>query len=376
MTITRTLESKIKERFHSGRAIILYGARRVGKTTLIKTISEKLEKVAYFNADLATDRDLWAAKSLDYLRTVLKDYKFIIIDEAQNIPDIGQVLKILVDNFPDVQVIATGSSSFDLTQKAGEPLTGRKWEFNLYPLTFYEIMQHYGLLEARRKLEQILTFGSYPEILLKPQYAEDILLELVSSYLLKDVFAWAGIKKPDKIFTLLKALAYQVGSQVSYSELSRLTGLDSTTVERYIDLLEKNFVVFRLSPFSRNLRKELKKAKKIYFWDVGIRNAIIQDFSAFGVRQPEEQGKLWENFVISEIIKHERHSGGKANFYFWRTRDGAEVDLLRVANGQIYAYEMKLHKRARLPQSFVEAYKPAGFQNVTLENFDELWIGE
>ncbi len=376
MTITRTLESKIKERFHSGRAIILYGARRVGKTTLIKTISEKLEKVAYFNADLATDRDLWAAKSLDYLRAVLKDYKFIVIDEAQNIPDIGQVLKILVDNFPDVQVIATGSSSFDLTQKAGEPLTGRKWEFNLYPLTFYEIMQHYGLLEARRKLEQILTFGSYPEVLLKPQYAEDILLELVSSYLLKDVFAWAGIKKPDKIFTLLKALAYQVGSQVSYSELSRLTGLDSTTVERYIDLLEKNFVVFRLSPFSRNLRKELKKAKKIYFWDVGIRNAIIQDFSAFGVRQPEEQGKLWENFVISEIIKHERHSGGKANFYFWRTRDGAEVDLLRVANSQIYAYEIKLHKRARLPQSFVDAYKPANFQNVTLENFDELWIGE
>ncbi len=376
MTITRTLESKIKERFHSGRAIILYGARRVGKTTLIKTISEKLEKVAYFNADLATDRDLWAAKSLDYLRAVLKDYKFIVIDEAQNIPDIGQVLKILVDNFPGVQIIATGSSSFDLTQKAGEPLTGRKWEFNLYPLTFYEIMQHYGILEARRKLEQILTFGCYPEVLLKPQYAEDILLELISSYLLKDVFAWAGIKKPDKIFTLLKALAYQVGSQVSYSELSRLTGLDSTTVERYIDLLEKNFVVFRLSPFSRNLRKELKKAKKIYFWDVGIRNAIIQDFSVFGVRQPEEQGKLWENFVISEIIKHERHSGGKANFYFWRTKDGAEVDLLRVANGQIYAYEMKLHKRARLPQSFVDAYKPTGFQNVTLENFDELWIGE
>ncbi len=376
MTITRTLENKILERLHSGRAIILYGARRVGKTTLIKTISQKLERVAYFNADLATDRDLLAAKSLDYLRAVLKDYKFIVIDEAQNIPNVGQILKVLVDNFPDVQVIATGSSSFNLTNKTGEPLTGRKWEFNLYPLTFYEIMRHYGLLTARRKLEHILTFGSYPEVLLKPQYAEDILTELVSSYLLKDVFAWAGIKKPDKIFTLLKALAYQVGSQVAYSELSRLTGIDSTTVERYIDILEKNFVVFRLPPYSRNLRKELKKARKIFFWDVGIRNTIIQDFSAFGVRQPEEQGKLWENFVISELVKHDRHLNRKSAFYFWRTKDGAEVDLLRVVDNQIYAYEMKLHKKAKLPPSFVKAYNPAIFKNVTLDNFDELWLGE
>ncbi len=188
----------------------------------------------------------------------------------------------------------------------------------------------------------------------------------------KSLLFWSVIvKKPGEIFTILKSLVYEIGSQVSYSELSRLIGIDGATVERYIDLLEKNFVVFRLSPFSRNQSRELKKAK---IWDVGMRNVIIQDFSALGVRQLEEQGKLWENFVISEIIKHERHSGGRANFYFWHTRDGSEVDLLRMVNGRIYAYEMKLYKRAKLPPSFVNAYKPVAFQNITFENFDELWL--
>ncbi len=374
MVIERSLEQKIIERFGHGRVIIIYGPRRVGKTTLVKKVMEGREDVAYFNADIATDRDIWTVRSLDYLRAVLKKYMFIVIDEAQNIPDVGLVLKVLVDNFPDIQVIATGSSSFDIINRAGEPLTGRKWEFTLFPLTYSEIAENYGHLEASRMLERLLSFGTYPEVVVKPEFAEDMLIELVNSYLLKDVFAWVGIKKPDKLMVLLKALAYQVGSQVSYSEISRLTRMDVSTVERYIDLLEKNFVLFRLTSFNRNLRNELRKSRKIYFWDNGVRNAIIQDFRQFSLRPPEEQGRLWENFVISEIIKHNRYFDRNSAFYFWRTKDGAEVDLVKVKGNSINAYEIKLHKKANLPASFRQAYNPESFVTVTIDNFDELWV--
>ena len=373
MYIRRTIAQMITKRFFQRRIIILYGPRRVGKTTLVKEIISSLPNARYFNADLINDREIWKPKSVDYLKQIVRDYKYIVIDEAQNIPDTGLLLKVLVDNFPDVQFIATGSSSFDLQNTAGEPLTGRKWQFFLYPFTYNELVKGLGVFGAKNKLDTILTYGLYPEVVLQPGQAEDILLELINSYLLKDVFAWGNIKKPDKLINLLKALAYQTGSTVSYNELSNLTGLNVETVERYVDVLEKNFIIFRLMPFSRNLRGEIKKQRKIYFWDIGIRNAIIGQFEPFDTLSPQEKGQIWENFVISEMLKLSSNYNDKTQFFFWRTKDGAEIDLIAVKSKQIFAYEIKLHKSARLPRSFLK-YTPAKFDVIRFDNFEDFLV--
>jgi len=373
MYIRRTLANRIESKFFRRRMIVLYGPRRVGKTTLVKEIIRNRQDAGYFNADLINEREIWKPKSVEYLKQIVAGHKVIVIDEAQNIPDVGLVLKVLVDNFPDVQFIATGSSSFDLQNTAGEPLTGRKWQFFLYPFSFDELVKAFGLFEAKSKLDTILTFGLYPETILNPTEAKEILSELISSYLLKDVFAWGNIKKSDKLMNLLKALAYQIGSTVSYKKLSNLTGLDVGTVERYIDILEKNFIIFRLLPFGGNLRGEIKKQRKVFFWDIGVRNAIIGQFLPFDTLSPQERGRIWENFIISEMIKLANNYGEDTQFYFWRTKDGAEVDLVAINSGRIFAYEIKLGKTARLPRSFVK-YKPAGFEVIRLDNFAEFLI--
>ena len=373
MLVSRTLEKHIKEKLGKGRVIIIYGARRVGKTTLIKQLTAELDNVIYFNGDLLPDRQLWQNQtSLEYLHTIVKNYQYIVIDEAQNIPGIGRTLKILVDYFPDKQIIATGSSSFELFGQIDEPLTGRKWQFILYPFSYDELAQATGLWETHKKLNFFLTYGLYPEVVLNPTDAQDILLELVSSYLLKDILAWQGIKKSDKLITLLKALAFQIGQLISYNELANISGLDISTVEKYINLLEKSFVIFRLMPFSKNLRNELKRRRKIYFTDIGIRNAIINDFTDFSLRSDREKGAIWENFIISEMIKNNNNHRRNSSFYFWRTKDKAEIDLLEIKNNNIKAYEIKLKKKAKMPASF-SIYNPE-FHNITVDNFESFLL--
>ena len=372
--IQRILGETIKKRLHKGKAIILMGARQVGKTTLIKDLFNESDETLWLNGDEVDVQALFENVSSTQLKHVFGNKKYVIIDEAQRIKDIGLRLKLITDQLPEIQLIATGSSSFELANLVNEPLTGRKWEYKMYPISFAEMVNHHGLLDEKRLLSHRLVYGYYPDVVNNPGNEKEILKQLSDSYLYKDILMWEQIKKPEKLLKLLQALAFQVGSQVSYSELGQICGLDSKTVEKYIILLEQCFVIFRLGSFSRNLRNELKNSKKIYFYDNGIRNALIADFSLAEMRQ--DIGALWENFVISERKKKLDYSSIWKNSWFWRTTDPKEIDYIEEGDGQIQAFEVKWNPNAKykFPKRFLENYSGSTIQIVHRDNIEEFLL--
>ena len=372
--IKRSLEETIVKKLWQGKAIIIMGARQVGKTTLLKEIFGDNDDVMWLNGDEQDTRALFENISATRLKYIFGDKKIIVIDEAQRIEDVGLRLKLITDQIKDVQLIATGSSSFDLANKVNEPLTGRKWEYQMYPLSFGEMVSYHGLLEEKRLLPHRLVYGYYPDVVTHPGNEMEVLRQLSESYLYKDLFEWDRIKKSEKLVKLLQALAFQVGSEVSYNELGQLCDIDPKTVERYVTLLEQSYIVFRLGSFSRNLRNELKSSRKIYFYDNGIRNAVIANFTIAETRP--DIGALFENFVVSERMKLINNNRLWHNFWFWRTSSLQEIDLIEETNGQLYAYEFKWNpKRSyKFPKSFVDNYQGALCKLISRENVEDFLL--
>lgn len=372
--IHRTLENIVRTKQNTGKAIILMGARQVGKTTLIKDLFNGSDEMIWFNGDELDVQNLFENVSSTRLRSIFGNKKYVVIDEAQRIKDIGLKLKLITDELPEIQIFATGSSSFDLANKVSEPLTGRKWEYKMYPISFGEMVQHHGLLSEKRLLSHRLIYGYYPDVINNPGDEREILKQLSDSYLYKDILMWEQIKKPEKLLKLLQAIAFQVGSLVSYSELGQICGLDSKTVEKYVVLLEQCFVIFRLGSFSRNLRNELKNSKKIYFYDNGIRNAIIANFSLAENRS--DIGALWENFIISERQKKLEYDKIWRNSWFWRTTDQKEIDYIEEGDGQIHAFEFKWNPSAKykVPKAFLENYPNSIFSVISPENMENFLL--
>ena len=373
--VHRVLEDKIPELLGNGKAIVVMGARQVGKSTLLESLFRPQEDVLWMNGDDMDVQELFAQMTSSRLRALLGSSKTLIIDEAQRIPDIGLRLKLITDQIKEVQVVATGSSSFLLASKVNESLMGRKREFQMFPLSFGEMVAHASLLDELRLIPHRMVYGYYPEVVSNPGNEAVILKELSNSFLYKDILAIEGINKPDKLVRLLKALAFQIGSQVSYNEVGQLVGLDSKTVERYVDILEKSFIIFRLNSFSRNLRNELKSSRKIYFWDLGVRNAIIGNLAQTENRA--DTGALWENYVISERLKRLSYDDRLAQYWFWRTQQQKEIDYLEEENGRLCAYEFKWNDKkaaCRVPESFAKAYPEASFQVITPKNADEFLL--
>ena len=369
--IKRELESILKKQFFKGKVLVLYGARQTGKTTLLKElIKEFPDDSVYLNCDQPNIAAQLSNKTSEELNFLTGNKKIIFIDEAQRVENIGLSLKLLIDNYPEKQIVATGSSSFDLVNKINEPLTGRKFEYHLSPFSLRELLPKYqNLLTLSAHLEQRIIYGMYPDVVENLSDTKEILFNLTTSYLYKDVFEWQQIRKPDLIIKLLKAIALQLGNEVSYYELSKILGVSKETIISYISLLEKAFVVFRLGAFNRNLRTELSKKIKIYFWDTGIRNALINSFNPLSDRQ--DVGALWENFMISERFKHNEIAGKYSSSYFWRTTTQQEIDYIEEYDGMLHAYEFKWNKRkkAKLPRSFNTAYPENSFEIINRENF-------
>ncbi|PCI25164.1 ATPase [Candidatus Peregrinibacteria bacterium] len=374
--IKRHLESKIIENLWKEKVIIVYGARQVGKTTLVKKILAKYEDISlYLNCDEPDVREALANKTSTELKGLIGKKTLVVIDEAQRVMNIGLSLKLLIDNFPEIQIIATGSSSFDLSNKIKEPLTGRKYEFYLYPLSVSELSDQCSALELNRILEQRMVYGMYPEIVNKSnEVAETDLRNLANSYLFKDVLQYQNIKNPEILEKLLQALALQIGNEVSYNELGGLLGIDKATVASYIRILEQAFIVFRLPPLSRNIRSELKKLRKIYFYDTGMRNALINNLNPLSLRN--DTGALWENFLISERKKQNHYSDNFVNSYFWRTHQQQEIDYIEEKNSSFIASEFKWgKKKALFPKIFLENYKNATTQLVNRDNWMDFILG-
>ena len=372
--IARIIESDVRTALSSGKAVILLGARQVGKTTLAELLFSSRPETLWLSGDEPDVRAMFDNINSTRLKAIIGNATVVVIDEAQRIPDIGIKLKLITDQIKGVQLIATGSSSFDLSGLVSEPLTGRKREIVLYPLSFGEMVAHHGLLAETRLLEHRLVFGCYPEVVVSNGAERKVLGEISNSYLYKDILALDRIKKSDNMTKLLRALAFQIGSQVSYSEIGQLCGLDNKTVERYITVLEQAFVVFRLGSYSRNLRNELKSSRKIYFTDNGIRNSIIADFRPIELR--DDVGKLWENFLVSERIKRNEYLANYANCWFWRTHQQQEIDYVEEIDGRLCAYEFKWNPaaKAKLPNAFHEAYPNSSFQVISRENYDEFLL--
>lgn len=368
----RHLLPVLRRKLFSEKAIILFGARQTGKTTLVRQLLDSVsETKLYLNADETIVRQELEDAPLDRLRRIVGTARVVVIDEAQRVINIGLTLKLLTDQFPDMQVIATGSSSFELSNEVNEPLTGRKWEYQLFPISWAEWRQSVPYLEARGSLESRLLFGMYPDVLNHPGEERDVLSNLAGRYLYKDLLAYKGLRKPDLLEKLLRALALQVGSEVSFNELSNLLQVDKQTVANYVDLLEKAFVVFKLSPFSRNLRNEISTSRKVYFYDNGIRNAILGNFSPLSTRA--DVGALWENFVVGERLKANHYAGRWVQSYFWRTRAQQEIDYVEESDGQLAAFEFKWNPNARVrfPKSFAEAYPVVSQTTVTPDSMEE-----
>ena len=374
--IRRQLQDVIKNRMFAGKAIIVTGARQVGKSTLFKMVLEGCgEPVLQLNCDEPEVKEMLTQMNTQELKMLIGGNRIIVIDEAQRVEGIGMTLKRITDNFPAVQLLVTGSSSFELQNKLNEPLTGRKFEYHLYPLSTGELMQAKGLLHVRQTLEARLIYGSYPDIINHKDNAKELLYNLSNSYLYKDLLNMESIRRPVLLGKLLTALALQVTAEVSYNELAQTVGTDNKTVEKYVDLLEKCYIIFRLDGFSRNLRTELKRAKKFYFYDNGIRNAILQNFAPLSLRQ--DVGALWENFFISERVKANQYAGRYVNSYFWRTSQQQEIDYIEECDGQFSLFEMKWNpKRAntRFPDTFLSMYDVKEKAVVTPESWLE-WVG-
>lgn len=367
--IKRMITPSVLADYKRKKIIVLLGARQVGKTTLLQELSKDMEKVLSLNCDNSDDALALENKTSTELRHLLSPYDLVFIDEAQRVKNIGLTLKMIGDLKLDTQVVVTGSSSLDMANEINEPATGRLIEYNLYPLSLQELATDTSEREEQRLMEQRLIYGLYPEIVTVPEDVKRTLMNLTNNYLYKDLLAYKGIKKPDLVQKLVRALALQLGSEVSYNELSNLLQVDRETVENYIGLLEKCFVVFRLESFSRNLRNEIKKGKKIYFYDNGVRNAVLSHFAPLEMRN--DVGALWENLMVSERIKRNAYAGDFANLFFWRTHEQQEIDLIEEQDGQLRTYEFKWNGKVRLnlPKAFAHAYPHSEYEVITPENF-------
>ena len=367
--IIRDLSPVIQRNVNKGKVIILIGPRQVGKTTLIKSLLKDVSFL-FLDGDDAVVVDTLANANTETLKSIIGNYKYVFIDEVQRIPNIGLKLKIIVDQIKEVQAIVSGSSAFDINYVTQEPLTGRKFEYHLFPISWNEFEANVGYIKAQQQLELRLLYGMYPDVITNFGNEYEILKNLVSSYLYKDVLSLAGIRKSEVLEKILQALALQVGSEVSYNEIAQLVGVDKNTVSNYIDLLEKAFVIFRLNSFSKNIRNEIKANRKIYFYDNGVRNMLIGNFNTLEFRQ--DKGALWENFLVSERMKKLSYTNSLAKPYFWRTTSQQEIDYIETNADVVSAFEFKWSplKKVKLPKSFNEAYHP-GFLVVSKENFRE-----
>jgi predicted AAA+ superfamily ATPase len=374
--VLRLLEAELEANIGKNKVLLVMGTRRVGKTFLLKAIEKKLDRqiIKLNGEDLDAQETLQNLREANY-RRIIGDANLVFIDEAQAIPEIGKVLKLMIDSFSELTIIATGSSSFDLLNKAGEPLTGRKISFHLYPLAQAELSKIESPLETQQYLEERLILGSYPELLQLNTFKEksEYLLDLIQSYLLKDILSFEGIRQPDKVMRLLRLIAYQVGSEVSYNKLGTQLGISKNTVESYLDLLSKVFIIYRLPAYSTNPRKEISKGSKWYFFDNGIRNAVINDFKLLTLRN--DIGSLWENYLISERIKRNEYRRENVEYYFWRGYNQQEVDLIEFQNGTLSAFEFKYssNKKFKIPSAFKEAYPEASFKQISRDSYLD-WI--
>lgn len=371
--IERELKTLLNQKIDYKKAIVVLGPRQVGKTTLITNIAHQISpKYLYINGDDPAIRMLWNNPTAAFIQRYIGDHKVIVIDEAQRLEQIGISAKMIIDAKKDIQLFISGSSALEIAGKINEPLTGRKWEYRLYPLSWEEINKHYTFPYTLPRLEEFIIYGMYPEVVTNPENARDILANLAGSYLYKDILENGGIRKPDILLKLLQALAWQVGNEVSYNELAQTIGADKITVSSYIDLLEKSFVVFRLAPFSRNLRNEINSSRKIYFYDNGVRNTIINNFAP--AAQRSDMGALWENFLIAERKKQLAYGGSYGNTYFWRTRQH-EIDYIEEIDGELSAFEFKWNPKAKakIPLVFMNTYQPKEAKVIHRENFWE-WI--
>lgn len=373
--IRRTLETSLINNLSDDRIIIILGARRVGKTTLFKKVFNTYTHM-WLNCDEPDIRELLSNKSSTALKTLIGNNRLIIIDEAQRVPNIGLTLKLIHDNFPEIKVYVTGSSSLELANEIKEPLTGRKWEYKLYSLSREELVNHNSILIENRLLEHRLVYGTYPQVVEDPGNAKKILRELTDSYLYKDILMLQNVKKPAQLEKLVQALAFQVGSEVSFNELANLIKIDVHTVARYIDLLEKAFVIFPLSSYKNNLRSEIKKGKKYYFYDLGVRNTIINNLNPIELR--DDVGAVWENYLILERMKYKMYHEMDSKSYFWRTTRQQEVDYVEIRGKQIYAFEFKWRNahKAKLSSTFKKAYPDAISHIIDQNNMDEFIMME
>lgn len=369
--INRIILEKISKLLSDHKAIILIGARQTGKTTSLNMLLKNQEDVIWLNGDEPDIINLFENISSTRLGAMVGSKKILVIDEAQQIPDIGRKLKLITDQLPQIKLLATGSSAFDLTNKLNEPLTGRKWELILHPLSFQELVSTHGLIDEMRLLPHRMVYGSYPEVIMHQGQEISILKELTNSYLYKDLLRMEQIQKADKLVKLLQALALQIGSQVSYNELSQLCGIDVKTVDKYIHLLEKTYVIFRLGSYSTNLRNELKFSKKIYFWDNGIRNALLGNFSL--IENRTDSGALWENYFVSERLKYQQYKDFHGQSYFWRSTSQKEIDYIEYQDGVVSAFELKWNpaSKQKFPMQFRSQYPDAMMHLVTPKNYYE-----
>ncbi len=376
--INRIIEPQITNLLESNKVILILGTRRVGKTFLINSIQKNYQsKLLFLNGEDFDVQEVIKNRSTSNYKRLIGDNRLIIIDEAQSIPEIGMALKLLIDTNPNLTIIATGSSSLDLMNKTGEPLTGRQYQFKLYPLSQLELMPTENFLETKQNLEERLIFGCYPELinLVSNDDKRNYLQQLVQSYLLKDILSFGGIKHSDKIVSLLRLIAYQVGSEVSYNELGTQLGMSRLTVESYLDLLSKVFIIYKLPSYSTNQRKEVTKSSKWYFFDNGIRNAIINDFRIPTLRN--DIGNLWENYLVSERIKSNKYLNKTKELYFWRNYNQQEIDLIEVRDGMIASFEFKYtdNKKVKQPLSFKTLYPESTFEVINRDNYLDFVVG-
>ena len=366
--IKRAIEERISNALAKKKAVTIMGPRQVGKSTLAGTVIPEDAKVIEINGDSTDVQTMFTDVDEAKMKVVIGNRNFLLVDEAQKIANVGNMLKIVADNFRDVGIVVTGSSAFKLASAVNESLTGRKREFKLYPLSFKEMAEHTSALEETRMLDHRLIYGYYPEVVTSPGDEKEVLKELIESYLYKDVMEENNIAKPDKLVKLVQALAFQIGSTISANELAVLVGIDTKTVDRYIDILEKSYIIFTLPSYAKNQRNELKFARKVYFWDMGIRNGVIGNMAPVSLRSPEELGHMWENFIIAERIKRNEYAGRTfVQHYFWRTQQKKEIDLIEIEDGVMTGYEIKKKegKRVSAPASFTGAYPDAKFECVT-----------
>ena len=378
--IQRDLKAVLESKIGKGKVLLLIGPRQVGKTTLLKNMLESVsseKKVQFWNCDESDVRQFLSEANSAKLKSFVGNSDFIVIDEAQRVKDIGLTIKLLHDSFPSVQLAVTGSSSLDLSNSINEPLTGRKFEYNLFPFSTNELVNHTSMLEEMRLLKNRLVYGFYPDVVNNPGEEKEILTNIVNSYLYKDVFEFQDIRKSSVIEKLVQALALQVGSEVSFNELGNLLGIDTVTVQRYVDLLEKAYVIFHIRSFSRNVRNELKKSIKIYFYDNGVRNSVISNFSPVELRS--DIGALWENFLISERIKNNAYHNKHAKYYFWRTTQKQEIDFIEEVDQNLFAYEFKYNPKkanSKCPLTFSNNYPNVPFDVITSENYMDFVVNK